>query len=716
MHKTFPTFVQTFTLTLLLCATAQSQTSAPSAPQPQAKPLNTMSDGDLFKKGDADYKAGKLRDAREAISLGLTKKKKEDKTYTPLLKKINEQLADDEAAKGDAACKQMDLVTCEKQVGAAKEFATTPNVTRLSNTFTRAVSDLQEQLQAAQKLAGAGDYDRALVQLRGLTKYSSHLPTVNADLDKTTRSYVQKLVSDGMKSIDDKHWEDSSLQFQRVLDLDKDNATAKAGLNTIQRAREGYAQQANAQTHLSAKNFGKALESIDAAIAKYPEASEFEQFKTSIIQSYVADLSAPIEELLGASNDLVKTRDAYLRIDLIRELDPGNPLIVKYLGTASENYGANALLKANELEAVVDYSKIGTAYLMKLSAKQRLAEGLVKTDDLKPIAAAFNRKRVSQLLLSIENLSTGSAAAFAQTIQSRARNTLDALGLPDLRIRTLEEFQRQPNDDPQFQDLRPDGKSRNVQLTVGVSRYEAERQTGEPQTVRSKYVNGTENIPNPEYRQKQDELDKIRVALDRPNQKKDKPTPEGWTEGTYALKERELQRIDRTIPRDKVVDYSYTKTEYKQHSTVELNLTLRDYVSREVLKSDFVRYTPMERQAVEIEGVKDSDTNGLQNQRLRLPTTEEDLRAAERAALDSLDKKLQEILPAYSNRFFNDGERAMRANDVDRAVESYLCHWAFFRGKLPQTQMDRVADIVKKETGFDLKKEGSVFLALLDLQ
>jgi tetratricopeptide (TPR) repeat protein len=702
-------------LVALSVATAASAQNPPK-PQPAAKPLSAMSEGDLFKKGDADFKAGRLLDAREAISLGLTKRKKPEKTYTPLLDKINNQLADQEAAKGDAACKQMDLVTCQKQIAAAKEFAMTPNVTNLSNSYNRTIADLQGQLQAGLKLSASGEYDRALVQLRTLTKYSTYLPSVNADIERTTKSYVQKLLGDGMKSIDERRWEDGSLQLQRVLELDKDNATAKSGLNTIQRARDGYNQHANAKMQLTAKNYAKALESIDAAIAKYPEAPEFEPFKNTIIRDYVASIVAPLDELLSSPNDLVKTRDAYLRLDQVRQLDPENPSIAKYLGPVSENFGANALLKANELENIVDYSKIATAYAMKLSAKQRLPEGTVKTDDLKSIAAAFNRKRVSQLLLSVENLSTGTAAPFVQTIQSRAKNTLDVLGLPDLRIRTLEEFQRTPNEDAQFQELRPDGKSRNVQLTIAVSRYEAERQIGEPTPVRSKYINGTESIPNPEYEKKQDELDMIRASLDKPGRSKDKPTPEGYTETTYNQKERELQRIPPTIQRDKIVDYQYTRTEYMQRSVIELNLTLRDYISRQVLKSHPIRYSPPERQAIETEGVKETDVNGLQNQRLRLPSTDEDLRLTERTTLDNLDKKLQEILPTYTNRFFNEGEKAMRANDVERAVEAYLCHWAFFRGKLPATQLDRVTDVVKRQTGLDLKKEGPVFLDLLDLQ
>ncbi len=711
---------------MLTCASALAQEQrGGGGPQTAANPaqakatvknLSIMPEKELFKKGEADFVAGRFLDAREALSLGLAKRKKVDKRYSPMLDKVNERLADDEAAKGEAACRQMDLVTCEKQIAAGQQFAATASVARLSEAFTRTVADLKAQLEAALKLSTSGDYVGSLLQLKSLTKYLTYLPTVNADIERTTRAYVQKVVADGIRSVDEKRWEDASQEFQRALELDKDNATAKAGLNTSQRARSGYEQHERAQTQLTAKNFSQALKLIDGAIVTYPEAPEFEQLKNTIIRSLVAELAAPLEEMVAASNDLTKTRDAYLRIDQIRQIDAGNPVIAKFLGPASENFGANALLKANELENIVDYSRIATAYVMKLNAKQRLPEGMVKQDDLKSIAAAFNRKRISQLLLLVENLSNASATAFGQTVQARARHTLDSLSLPDMRIRTLEEYQRTPNDDSQFQDLRPDGKSRNVQLSIGVSRYEAVREAGDPSNLRSKYINGIENIPNPDYRQKLEDLAQMRRALDKPTQKKNKPTPEGWTEVTYAQMKDELSRFDRTIQQDKILDYGYTKTEYKQRSTVELNITLRDYISREVLKLQPVRYSPPEKAATEIEGVRDSDVNGLQNQKLRLPTTEDDLRNAEKAALDEMDKKLIEILPSYTSRFFNEAEKAMKANDSERAVEMYLCHWAFFRGNLAEAQLTRVTDVVKKETGFDLKKESGVFLALLDAQ
>src|SRR5881397_743327 len=106
------------TMVFLVCAIAIAQTPKASSNQAKppalTKPLSTMSQGDLFKAGEAYFKAGKLPEAREALTLGLAKKKKDDPKYTPMLKQVNDSLADEEAAAGESACKQQDLVNCEK--------------------------------------------------------------------------------------------------------------------------------------------------------------------------------------------------------------------------------------------------------------------------------------------------------------------------------------------------------------------------------------------------------------------------------------------------------------------------------------------------------------------------------------------------------------------------------------------------------------------------
>lgn len=80
--------------------------------------------------------------------------------------------------------------------------------------------------------------------------------------------------------------------------------------------------------------------------------------------------------------------------------------------------------------------------------------------------------------------------------------------------------------------------------------------------------------------------------------------------------------------------------------------------------------------------------------------------------LDGLEKKIRELLPSYTHRFFNEAERALKANRIDDAVEAYICYWTSFRGKLNSAQSERISEIVKRETGFDLVKHGVGILTM----
>ncbi len=674
------------------------------------KPLSAMSEKELFKKANSDLEAGNLDGAREAIMLVITKKKKPDKKYEAFLASVHTKLADREVTKGEAACDKLDLAACQNQIAAAKVFATTDRVKQLESKFDRQLSELRRQYDAALKLADS-DPEESLVKLNGLTRFGKYLLNLNSETARVTRLLVEKLLVEGARLTDERNWDLAALRFERVLTLANGNEAAIAGLKKIERGRQGYQFYTEAMNRFTAGNYRAALKSVASGIDVYPEAQDFRQARTQIVQGWVNKMLGDLPTLLANTNDLRSTREAYLLLEQIRALDSGNPEIPKYSQTVGQNFGANCLLKAAELEAIVDYSRIATAVVLKLDAQRLMPAETVKPEELKTVAVAFNRKRKSQLLLSVDNLSAA-PASFTQAVEVRSRNKLENLALPDLRIRTPEDYQKMPNEDPQFQDLRPDGKSATAQLTISIARHESERQSSEkPVEMQSEYVSGKEMVPNPDYAALQEELSRIRRALDNPHRKKDKATTEGWTELAFQQKQLELAKVDRMLPRDKITKYTYQKIEHKQHSIVELSITMRDYLTRDVVASDNVSFHN-EREAIQIDGVKEGDTHGLQNQPVRLPSPEQVLREAERTVLESLDKKIIELLPAFTNRFFNEGEKALKAGRIDDAVESFICHWVFFRGRLDSAQSEHVVEVVKRETGFDLVRDGANLLSM----
>src|SRR6187200_250738 len=64
----------------------------------------SLSDSKLFQRAQVEVKEGKIDEAYASVKEARIKKKKADKKYDELFKTLGEQLADREAAKGEAAC------------------------------------------------------------------------------------------------------------------------------------------------------------------------------------------------------------------------------------------------------------------------------------------------------------------------------------------------------------------------------------------------------------------------------------------------------------------------------------------------------------------------------------------------------------------------------------------------------------------------------------
>jgi hypothetical protein len=674
--------------------------------------LEAMSDKALYKKALADDQAGRIDDAREAIMLAIKKKKKPDPKYEAELASVNGKLADREAAAAETACGSMDLPKCKSKIADAKKYATTQKVTQVEAAYNSKLDALQKELKAAIAQADGGDPENALERVGKLRKYQESLPTVNSDWNRIRTQNLQKLVTEGNRFIEKRSWEDASLKFQRVLSEEPQDQSAKTGLDKANRGRKAFLMVGQAADQSKAQRFDEAYKLIDTAIKTYPEATkEFEPSRKQISDAWVKYLLESIPSLTKNQDDLQGTREAYLRLLKVLELDPGNKEGAQLFETTKPIFTLNSAQFARQLAEIKDLSRISTATVLEFDV-QRLMPEFVRQEELKGVMLNFNRKRISQLVLSVEDLASA-APDFIQSIQARARSIIDRQGLIDLHVRTKEDYEKSPNDDPQFQDLRPDGKSYTAILTININKYEFRRSSPDKSPeLKSKYVFGTEKVPNPEYEQLAKQLDQMRKALDNPKRKKDKPTPEGWTNAMYELRARELERTDKLIDKDKIVEYTYQKVDYKQSTDIDMEIALRDYFSKEVVAQDRITHQD-ERDAVEISGVKERDINGLQNQTARLPDKEQALSEAARITREALDKILPQILQVYTQRFYKEGEKALKEGRVDDAVEAYLCHYAFFRGKLDPAQAEKISETVLRETGFDLNKQGEKLIQQL---
>jgi hypothetical protein len=357
---------------------------------------------------------------------------------------------------------------------------------------------------------------------------------------------------------------------------------------------------------------------------------------------------------------------------------------------------------------------VATALVVKLVAQKRTEAGTVKPEDLRKAARYFNSKRASHILLLVENESSAFAATFGNLVQTKAKNSIDNLALPDLNI-VMQESQL-GTDDGLYSELRPDGKSATAQLKISISRYESERNITSTKDVPSKWLAGEIKQPNEKKAALEQELMKMLAALNKRKQgdrAKDKPTDEGYTEAKYNLMKAKYDHMEDTVTGKDERDYNYQELKYSQHTVIELNVTLQDFRNRELMKVERIEFK-RELEAIEIAGVREGkDINGLVNQPARLPDREQVLREGERYVIEQLGQKIQQMVPAYTNRFFREGEQRLKQNHVEDAVEFFLCHWVFVKGRLDDLQRDLVYEVVKQQTGFDLDKEGRMLLSAI---
>jgi hypothetical protein len=340
-----------------------------------------------------------------------------------------------------------------------------------------------------------------------------------------------------------------------------------------------------------------------------------------------------------------------------------------------------------------------------VKAQNLLSSATVKPEEIKDVISSFNRRRSSQILFSVEDLA-GSDPAFVQTVITNAKSALESSELPDLRIRSLDEYRKSPNEDPIVKGLSPDGKSSTVQFIVQIASHEAQRKPSEKVSVKSQYLSGTEQIPNPEYLRLKEEYAQIEKNLDDPKQKNDKIK----NERLLNEKQAEIARADHFLTKEKFADYAYEKVTYRQHVAIELKLFLRDNLTREIIASERVVATD-DRSDEEVTGVHEKDNTGARNRALTLGSEQQALRELERSVLNEITTKTLAMLPNYTRRFFKAGQSALKDDRTDEAVENFICHWAFFRGKLEPAELEPMAAVILRETGFDLSTEGPRFLS-----
>jgi hypothetical protein len=441
-----------------------------------------------------------------------------------------------------------------------------------------------------------------------------------------------------------------------------------------------------------------AYQAIERAQRSLPDRPQFRTLAAQI----GADWSKVLLEearALGANRENFKdNQNALDKLMMAQRLDP------RLAGLTDELRGVKLALhsmyleQANSYEAVTDGTRAALTYASYVNARETAPPGeFAFASKLRETAAIFNKKRGVQILLNVSNLSPG-PATLSEKFSRRVRTVIERFGLPDIRVRTVDEYAKSSEEDPQFQENRPNGKSPTAVLTVDIHNYDTSTDfKSEDKT--SKYISGQEMVSNPAFEKAEAEYKKINAAMI--GVKPGKKSREGYSQADLVLAQQTVAATTREIARDKTSEYKYQEISHFMRALVKINLEIRDHHTKQLIEARVVE-GKKEAQQTEIVNVRDRDTNNLSNRAARMPPSEQLLREAEEATFQKFDDDIARMVRMYTDRFYLEGEKALQESRVSDALENFLCHWFFYRGKVDESHAQRIRDLVKKELGLDL--------------
>lgn len=517
-----------------------------AAPSPGQKPPSFK---DLVRLAEADQKADRWEAAREKLKQAAAQRPK-DKKVADSLKQAEELLADRAAVRAIGFCNQQELDKCEKEVKVAVSYASTQRVQEAEAGLSGRKKQVRDQWDRVQKMVSDGQLADAAVELENLTRFSYLFPAMAAEKERIRKLRIAAFIADAGTNMSAQKWDAAMESFSAALRMDPGNGDVSRGLETAKREKEASTAFQQAQNALAAKGYQVAYEANQKALLLYPAREQYQELDKQIAAGWVKVLMEESRRLSANSENVKDNQRALEALEWVRRLDPRNPGLPEELRVVRVALHSNYVQKAGEYQAVADNSRIGIAYLYYLNAQQSNPGGEFPfAAKLREVNSLFARKRTVQMLVNVENLSPASPS-FSEVISRRVKAVIDKLGIPDLKLRGLDEYQKNPLEDPQFVENRPDGKSPTALLTVALTNYESE-QTGSDKPIEkpSKFVSGQETVPNPTYEQIQAEFRKINAAIVRDKPKPGKATREGYTAQDLVVLQQQLSTTPREISR-----------------------------------------------------------------------------------------------------------------------------------------------------------------------
>jgi hypothetical protein len=691
----------TLFFTLLLISFAVSAPAAQTSAKASRSGGEGVSAKDLAKQAELDARAERWEDAAAKLKKA-AELKPNDKKIAEALAQANTQVADRTANRAIDFCNHDLLDKCEQEAQRAATFSRTQRVKDVESQLATRKGQLQARYAKVDAMATAGQFAEAATELQSLTPFSYLFPDLATTKKRVHDQHVASLIATGNNLAKEQKWEEAMNSYTAALTMDPGNAQAKAALNSAGKEREAQDFFEQAQGAQKAKNYKLAYETNQKAQAIFPGRAPYEELNHAIAGEWTKLLMDDVHRLSANPDDTAANQQAYAALEMIRRLDPRFPnLADESLGVRTILLG-NYLNKAREYLAIADNSRVGTAYLyfqnaqrvnpspdFAFSARMRDAENL------------FKLKRSMQIVINVQNL-LSSAPAFSSLLTTRIEAAIETMGVADLKIRTLDDYQKSPDEDPQFIENRPDHKSGTAQFIASIEAYDSETLGNDkPIEKPSKFVAGVESVDNPEYTKVEQQYRDVSQAIAKQKPKPGKTTKEGYSVADQTMLGEKLKATPQKISQEKIVDYTYQEYHLTSRAAIKIKLDLRDMIEKQLIASELVEAEQVDNQ-VEVANVRPTDSNNLINRTARLKKPEDMLRFVEREALQKLDEKAKKLSQLYLQRFYNEGERALKDGRKDDAVENFLSHWFAFRGQVDEKQAERIRGVVKEITGCEL--------------
>ena len=662
---------------------------------------------ELMKEAQTDEEHENWESALKKLQTAASLRHK-DKAIAQALKQAQEHLADLTATRAMASCNELKIDTCEQQVKLALSYARTQRAGEAESQLAARKAELQKRWDQAQQMIDSSQLEPANAVLESLSPFPYLFPTLSAEKERLRRLRLNADLAQGNKDIAGNQFDEAQQAFSAALRLDAGNAEAVRGIDAAAKGKEAFHCYQEAKDAFGAKNYEVAYLSNQKALVSFPERQEYQDFDKQVSSEWLKVLEDP-RGLSPNPENLKDNQTAWESVEWIRRLDPHYQGLAETSRKIGQNLYSNYISKANEYQSLPNNSGIGTAYLYAVNAQRKNPEP--KGEDpfaasLREVSALFARKRSMLVLVSVENLSPV-PPGFSEVVTRRMRATIEGLSLPDLKVSSLDAYEKNPPEDPLFQDYRPDGKSPIVLVALNIMNHEGETTGNDtPEEKPSKFTSGQETLPNPDYEKTLEQYRTVNDALSRKH-KEGKPTKEGYTTSDLTILQQKLTQTPPTLTRDKITDYTYQEYHLSSTAHIAMKLEIRDMLEKHLLASDEVESTRQDK-ATEVAGVQGRDVNGLIDRQPRLKTPEQLLQEAQLDVLKALDQKVPALLDKYVQRYYKEGEKALGEGRTSDAVENFLCYWYTFRAQMDDKRSQHMREVVKLYTGFDLNAPESL--------